>query len=34
LQGLVVGGVKVLRFDHRALGLEERYRLAFQEKRP
>ena len=34
LQALVVGGVKVLRFDHRALGLEERYRLAFQEKRP
>jgi ABC-2 type transport system ATP-binding protein len=34
LQGLVAGGVKVLRFDHRALGLEERYRLAFQERRP
>ncbi len=33
LQALVVGGVKVLRFDHRALGLEERYRQAFQEKR-
>jgi ABC-2 type transport system ATP-binding protein len=34
LRALVAGGVKVLRFDHRALGLEERYRLAFQGKRP
>jgi ABC-2 type transport system ATP-binding protein len=32
LHALVIGGVKVLRFDHRALGLEERYRLAFGEK--
>lgn len=34
LRTLVVAGVNVLRFDHRALGLEERYRLAFQERRP
>jgi ABC-2 type transport system ATP-binding protein len=34
LRSLVVAGVNVLRFDHRALGLEERYRLAFQEQRP
>jgi ABC-2 type transport system ATP-binding protein len=34
LRALVVGGVNVLRFDHRALGLEERYRLVFREKRP
>lgn len=34
LRALVIGGVNVLRFDHRALGLEERYRLAFGEKRP
>jgi ABC-2 type transport system ATP-binding protein len=34
LSALVFGGVNVLRFDHRALGLEERYRLAFQERRP
>jgi hypothetical protein len=34
LRALVFGGVNVLRFDHRALGLEERYRLAFQERRP
>ncbi len=33
LQTLVGGGVKVIRFDHRALGLEERYRLAFEDKR-
>jgi len=32
LRALVVGGVNVLRFDHRALGLEERYRLVFREK--
>jgi ABC-2 type transport system ATP-binding protein len=34
LRALVVGGTDVLRFDHRALGLEERYRLAFQGRRP
>ena len=34
LRALVTGGVNVLRFDHRAVGLEERYRLAFGEKRP
>jgi len=34
LRALVVGGADVLRFDHRALGLEERYRLAFQGRRP
>jgi ABC-2 type transport system ATP-binding protein len=34
LRALVFGGVNVLRFDHRALGLEERYRLAFEERRP
>jgi ABC-2 type transport system ATP-binding protein len=34
LRTLVVAGVTVLRFDHRALGLEERYRLAFQRSRP
>jgi ABC-2 type transport system ATP-binding protein len=33
LRALVVGGVNVLRFDHRALDLEERYRLIFREKR-
>jgi ABC-2 type transport system ATP-binding protein len=33
LRVLVTGGVNVVRFDHRALGLEERYRLAFQERR-
>lgn len=33
LRSLILGGVNVLRFDHRALGLEERYRLAFREKR-
>ena len=32
LQALVTGGVKVTRFDQRALGLEERYRRAFGEK--
>ena len=34
LRTLVAAGVNVFRFDHRALGLEERYRLAFQERRP
>jgi ABC-2 type transport system ATP-binding protein len=34
LRALVTGGVNVLRFDHRAGGVEERYRLAFGEKRP
>ncbi len=34
LRALVVAGVNVIRFDHRAVGLEERYRLAFREKRP
>jgi ABC-2 type transport system ATP-binding protein len=34
LRALVTAGVNVLRFDHRALGLEERYRLVFREKRP
>jgi ABC-2 type transport system ATP-binding protein len=34
LRALVVGGADVLRFDHRSLGLEERYRLAFQGRRP
>jgi ABC-2 type transport system ATP-binding protein len=34
LRTLVAGGADVLRFDHRALGLEERYRLAFQGRRP
>ncbi len=33
LRALVAGGVNVVRFDHRALGLEERYRLAFGERR-
>ncbi len=33
LRALVVGGVNVMRFDHRALGLEERYRMIFREKR-
>ena len=33
LRALVNGGVNVIRFDHRALGLEERYRLAFQGRR-
>ena len=32
LQTLVRGGVNVTRFDHRALGLEERYRRTFGEK--
>lgn len=32
LRALVLGGVNVLRFDHRALDLEERYRRAFGEK--
>ena len=34
LRALVVAGVNVLRFDHRALGLEQRYRLAFQRRQP
>jgi ABC-2 type transport system ATP-binding protein len=34
LRTLVMGGVNVLRFDHRALDLEERYRMIFREKRP
>lgn len=34
LRALVSGGVNIIRFDHRALGLEERYRRAFGEKRP
>jgi ABC-2 type transport system ATP-binding protein len=34
LRALVVAGVNILRFDHRALGLEERYRMVFREKRP
>lgn len=34
LRALVLGGVNVLRFDHRALDLEERYRMVFREKRP
>jgi ABC-2 type transport system ATP-binding protein len=34
LRTLVMGGVNVLRFDHRALDLEERYRMVFREKRP
>jgi ABC-2 type transport system ATP-binding protein len=34
LRSLVIAGVNVLRFDHRAFGLEERYRLAFEEQRP
>ena len=33
LRALVVGGVSVLLFDHRAVDLEERYRRAFGEKR-
>jgi ABC-2 type transport system ATP-binding protein len=32
LRALVVGGVNVLRFDHRALDLEERYRMIFRER--
>jgi ABC-2 type transport system ATP-binding protein len=34
LRALVAGGTSVLRFDHRALDLEERYRMVFREKRP
>jgi len=34
LRTLVVGGVNILRFDHRTLGLEERYRMVFREGRP
>jgi ABC-2 type transport system ATP-binding protein len=34
LRALVSGGVSVLRFDHVALDLEERYKLAFGEKKP
>lgn len=33
LRALVTGGVNVTRFDRRAVGLEERYRRAFGEKR-
>jgi ABC-2 type transport system ATP-binding protein len=33
LRALVAGGVNVLRFDYRAPGLEEQYRLAFQKRR-
>jgi len=32
LRALVMGGVNVLRFDHRALDLEERYRMIFRER--
>jgi ABC-2 type transport system ATP-binding protein len=32
LRALVLGGVNVLRFDHRALDLEERYRMIFRER--
>jgi ABC-2 type transport system ATP-binding protein len=34
LRALVTGGVNVIRFDHRAVDLEARYRLAFGKKRP
>ena len=34
LRALVAAGINVVRFDHRALGLEERYQLVFREKRP
>jgi ABC-2 type transport system ATP-binding protein len=34
LRALVTGGVNVVRFDRRAVDLEERYRLAFGEKHP
>jgi len=34
LRALVAGGVNVVRFDRRALGLEERYRLAFERRGP
>ena len=34
LRALVTGGVNVIRFDHRAVDLEERYRLAFGDKHP
>jgi ABC-2 type transport system ATP-binding protein len=34
LRALVLAGMNVLRFDRRALGLEERYQLVFREKRP
>jgi ABC-2 type transport system ATP-binding protein len=34
LRTLVAGGVSILRFDRRDLGLEERYKLAFGEKQP
>jgi ABC-2 type transport system ATP-binding protein len=33
LRTLVMAGVRVVRFDHRIVGLEERYRLAFREGR-
>jgi ABC-2 type transport system ATP-binding protein len=34
LRALVVAGVSVVGFEERAVGLEERYRRAFQERRP
>jgi ABC-2 type transport system ATP-binding protein len=34
LRTLVLAGVNVVRFDYATLGLEERYRLVFREKRP
>jgi ABC-2 type transport system ATP-binding protein len=34
LRTLVTGGVSVIRFDRRTLDLEERYRLAFGDKKP
>ena len=34
LRALVVGGVSVVRFDHHAVDLEERYKSIFREKRP
>ena len=34
LRTLVMGGVDIVGFDHRALDLEERYRMVFRERRP
>jgi ABC-2 type transport system ATP-binding protein len=34
LRTLVMGGVGIVGFDHRALDLEERYRMVFRERRP
>jgi ABC-2 type transport system ATP-binding protein len=34
LRALVLGGVNVIRFDRCTVNLEQRYRLAFREKRP